>query len=325
LRAVVTGATGFVGSHLAERLVAGGADVTCLVRPTSALGWLRPLPVRLCQTSLFDPRELREVVAGADVVFHVAGRIRAARAGHFYRDNVDATRALARACADATPGVGRLVVVSSQAAAGPAPLERPAREDDPPRPLSDYGRSKLLAEEAAREAAGPVEVAVVRPPTVYGPRDPALLPLFRLVRWRVAPRLPSNPVVSLVHVYDLVELLWLAGVAPAAAGRTYFGAQEPPTPFDELVRLVGDAQRGRPLQVPVPGPLLLAAGALSGALNRLRRDPRPFDLAKAREMLRSGWVCSSERARHELDWHPRIAHADGLADTAAWYRRHGWL
>ena len=316
----MTGATGFVGSHLAERLVAEGADVTCLVRPTSPLGWLRPLPVALRETSLFDAEDVRAAVAGADVVFHVAGRIRAARPGDFYRDNVEATRVLARACAEARPAVARLVVVSSQAAAGPAPPERPAREDDPPRPLSDYGRSKLLAEQAAREAAGHAPVTVVRPTTVYGPRDPALLPLFRLVRCRVAPRLPSDPVISIVHVSDLVDLVWRAAVDPIAAGRTYFAAQEPPTAFSQLVRLIGS-----PLQVPVPAPLVLAAGALSGLLNRLRRDPRPFDLAKAREMLRPGWVCSAERARQELGWKPRFEHSAGIADTAAWYRRHGWL
>lgn len=325
MRAVVTGATGFVGSHLAERLVAEGADVTCLVRPTSPLGWLRPLPVTLREASLFDAESLRAAVAGADVVLHVAGRIRAAKPADFYRDNVEATRVLARACVEAPNAAMRLVVVSSQAAAGPAPSERPIREEDPPRPLSDYGRSKLLAEEAAREVGDRVEVVVVRPPTVYGPRDPALLPLFRMIRWRVAPRLSSNPVVSIVHVADLVDLLWRAAIDPAATGRTYFAAQEPTASFRDLVRLVGRATGGRPLELPVPAPLLLAGGALSGALNRLRREPRPFDLAKAREMLRSGWVCTAERARQELGWRPRIPHADGLAETAAWYRRHGWL
>jgi dihydroflavonol-4-reductase len=325
VRAVVTGATGFVGSHLAERLVAEGVDVTCLVRPTSRLGWLRPLPVRLRETSLFAAEDLRAAIAGVDVVFHVAGRIRAAHAAEFDRDNVAATRALAVAGTSAGTPVGRLVVVSSQAAAGPSPPGRPRREDDLPRPLSEYGRSKLLAEQAAQESSGRMDVTVVRPPTVYGPRDTALLPLFRLARWRIAPRLPADPAISIVHVSDLVDLLWRAAVDPVAGGRTYFAAQEPAAPFSELVRLVGEAQRGRPLQVPVPGPLLLAGGALSGALNRLRRDPRPFDLAKAREMLRSGWVCSAQRARDELGWRPRIAHADGLAATAAWYRRHGWL
>jgi dihydroflavonol-4-reductase len=325
VRAVVTGATGFVGSHLAERLVAEGVEVTCLVRPTSQLGWLRPLPVRLRETSLFAADDLRAAVDGADVVFHVAGRIRAVHAGQFRRDNVEATQVLARACASAPTPVGRLVVVSSQAAAGPSSPGRPRREDDPPRPLSEYGRSKLLAEQAARASSGPVDLAVVRPSTVYGPRDSALLPLFRLARWRVAPRLPADPAVSVVHVSDLVDLLWRAAVDPAARGRTYFAAREPAAPFSELVRLVGEAQRGRPLQLPVPAPLLLAGGALAGALNRLRRDPRPFDLAKAREMLRAGWVCSAQLARDELGWRARIGHADGLADTAAWYRRHGWL
>jgi nucleoside-diphosphate-sugar epimerase len=325
VRAVVTGATGFVGSHLAERLVAERLEVDCLVRPTSNLGWLRPLPVRLSETSLFDADGLRRALGGAEIVFHVAGRIRATDERDYRRDNVLATERVARACAEARPAPRRLVVLSSQAAAGPAPPDRPAREDDPPRPVSAYGRSKLAAERIALGFGDRAEVTVVRPPTVYGPRDRALLPLFRLVRWRIAPRLPGDPVVSIVHVRDLVDCVWRAATVAGAAGRVYFAAADPPAAFSELVDLVGAAMPARPLGVPVPGPLLLGAGALSGLLNRLRRQPRPFDLAKAREMLRLGWVCSGERAVADLGWRPAVAHREGLAETAAWYRRQGWL
>jgi len=215
VRAVVTGATGFVGSHLVERLVAERAEVDCLVRPTSSLGWLRPLPVRLRETSLFDADGLRQELGGAELVFHVAGRIRAKDDEQYRRDNVLATERVTRACLDARPAPRRLVVVSSQAAAGPASLDRPAREDDQPRPVSSYGRTKLEAERLALGLAGPLEVTVVRPSTVYGPRDQALLPLFRLVRRRLAPRLPGDPVVSVVHVRDLVDCIWRAAGARA--------------------------------------------------------------------------------------------------------------
>jgi nucleoside-diphosphate-sugar epimerase len=325
VRAVVTGATGFVGSHLAERLVAERVEVDCLVRPTSSLGWLRPLPVRLHEASLFDPDGLRRAVAGAELVFHVAGRIRASDDGQYRRDNLLATELVARACLEAEPAPRRLIVVSSQAAAGPAPASRPAREDDPPHPVSAYGRSKLAAERAALALSDRLEVAVVRPPTVYGPRDQAVLPLFRLVKRRLAPRLPGDPVVSIVHVADLVDCVWRAAVTPGAAGRVYFAAADPPASFRDLIGLIGRALGVRPLPVPLPAPLLLGAGALSGLLNRLLREPRPFDLAKAREMLRVGWVCSGDRAATELGWRPRLGHAEGLAETAAWYRRQGWL
>ena len=325
MRAVVTGGTGFVGSHLAERLVAEHADVDCLVRPTSSLGWLRPLPLRLREASLFDADGLRHALGGAELVFHVAGRIRARHDAEYRRDNVLATELVARACLEARPAPRRLVVVSSQAAAGPAPPERPAREDDVPRPVSAYGRSKLAAERIALDFADRLEVTVVRPSTVYGPRDQALLPLFRLVGRRVAPRLPGDPVVSIVHVRDLIDCIWRAATAPHVAGRVYFAAADPPASFGALLDLIGRAMGVRPLALPVPAPLLLGAGVLSGLLNRLGGEPRPFDLAKARDMLRVGWVCSAERAAAELGWRPRVSHAEGLAETAAWYRRQGWL
>jgi nucleoside-diphosphate-sugar epimerase len=325
MRVVVTGATGFVGSHLAERLVAERADVDCLVRPSSRLGWLRPLPVRLRETSLFDREGLRQELGGAEVVFHVAGRIRARSDDEYERDNVLATELVTRACLEARPAPRRLVVVSSQAAAGPAGPGSPAREDAPSRPISAYGRSKLAAERSALALADRLEVAVVRPSTVYGPRDQALLPLFRLVRRRLAPRLPGDPHVSVVHVGDLADCIWRAATRPSAAGRVYFAAADPSASVGDLIGLIGGALRVRPLRLPVPAPLLLGAGALSGQLNRLRSEPVPFDMAKAREMLRGGWVCSAERAAAELGWRPRVGHAEGLAETAAWYRRQGWL
>jgi nucleoside-diphosphate-sugar epimerase len=145
------------------------------------------------------------------------------------------------------------------------------------------------------------------------------------VRWRLAPRLPGDPVVSVVQVDDLVDCIWRAASTPSASGRVYFAASEPPARLSQFVDLVGRGLGVRTLPVPVPSPLLLGAGLLSGLLNRVRRNPGAFDLAKAREMLGVGWACSSERARAELGWRPRSSHAEGLAETAAWYRQQGWL
>jgi nucleoside-diphosphate-sugar epimerase len=322
VQTVVTGATGFVGSHLVDALLAGGARVRCLVRATSRTDRL-PAGVDLAPVSLDDEQALRAAVAGAEVVFHVAGLIKALHADEYVRANVVGTRNLALACASAAPAPRRRVLVSSQAAAGPAMPSRPADERDPPRPVSAYGHSKLAAERAALASAGPVEVAIARPSTVYGPRDRALRPLFRLVSLGVAPRLSVDPAVSLLYVDDLVRLLLALAEHPAAAGRTYFAAG-PALRLSEIVALIGDGFGRRPRSIPVPDVALVAAGLAADGLSRLTGQARPFGRRKALEMLHGGWVCSPERAARELGFRALVGHADGFRATAAWYRRRGW-
>jgi len=322
-RVVVTGATGFVGSHLVDALVGRGDRVRCLVRASSRTDHLQARGVELAITSLGDREALPAAVAGADVVFHVAGLIKALHARDYVQANVVGTRNLAQACLTAQPGPRRLVVVSSQAASGPAMPARPAREDDPPQPVSAYGHSKLAAEREALAVQDRLEVAIARPSTVYGPRDEALRPLFRLVAWGLAPGLRSDPAVSLIYVHDLVRLLLGLADHPAAVGRAYFAAG-PALRLAEIVALIGDSFGRRPWSIPVPDVALVGAGLAADLASTLTGRPRPFGRRKALEMLRAGWVCSTERAERELGFRAETPHAKGFDETAAWYREHGW-
>jgi nucleoside-diphosphate-sugar epimerase len=323
MRAVVTGGTGFVGSHLVNALVARGDNVRCVVRSPARAAHLTELGVDLLVGSLDDDRTLLAAVDGADVVFHVAGLIKALEPVEYRRVNVDGTRRIASACLAAVHPPRRFVLVSSQAAAGPALRSRPAREADPPRPVSAYGRSKAEAELAAMAVADRIEVAIVRPPTVYGPRDEALEPLFKLASYGLAPGLPSNPAISLVHVRDLVRALLLAADHPKAVGRTFFAAA-PPLDFVEIVDLLGLAFDRQLRRIPVPAVVLVAAGIGADLLSRATRTPRPFGRQKALEMLHSGWVCSTELAERELGFRAEVPFSDGFRETADWYRRERW-
>jgi nucleoside-diphosphate-sugar epimerase len=323
VKAVLTGATGFVGSHLVDALLERGDRVRAVVRASSHTGRLEEQGVELAAANLDDVAGLAEAFAGWDVVFHVAGLIKAVEPREYFRVNAEGTRRVVEACRRASPRPRRLVLVSSQAAGGPGWSDRPRREEDQPRPVSPYGQSKLEAEQIAFAAGPNLQVTAIRPCVVYGPRDQAVQPLFRAVRWGVAPRLPTNPRISLIHAGDLAGCLVRAAEHPAAAGRVYF-ACGPAAGLTELTRLMGDGFGRRPFEIPIPAVALVAAGIAADLLSSLTRIPRPFGRQKAMEMLHTSWWCSGERAERELGFRPRIEHADGLAATAQWYREHGW-
>ena len=321
--ALITGASGFVGGHLAERLSGAGWRVRALVRATSDTARLRALGAELATGSLDDADAIAAAADGADTVFHLAARTTAPSEAEFRRANVEGTRNVARGAARAGTRPRRLVYLSSYAACGPSIDGRARGMGETPAPLTAYGRTKLEGEAAAREAeAAGVELLILRSPSVYGPGDRAFLPVYRLAKRALAP-IPTGPVrrLHMVYVHDLV--LALANAADAPPG-TYAVAEPVAHAYGELVDEIGRAVRGRaPLHVPVPAPLLKAAGAVAERLGGVLKTGGVFSREKADEMLAEGWVCDLAGSDRLL---PRATTlAEGMAETARWYRTQGWI
>jgi len=271
---------------------------------------------------LDDRAALDALVAGADVVFHVAGLIAARSEAEFLAVNRDRTAALARACRRA--GVARLVYVSSLAVTGPSERGRPVDETTTPRPLTPYGRSKLAGEQSVRESGAPF--TIVRPPIVYGPRDRQTLRLFRMARRRLVPLVgDGSQELSLVHAADLAEALVAAAASPAAAGRTYHAAHPAIVTQRALAEEIGRAVGSRPRLVPVPGGAVRAALAVSGALARVTRRPTLLHPSKAPELLAPAWTCTADALARDAGWSAQVPLARGLRETADWYAGAGWL
>ncbi|MCX7428938.1 MAG: NAD-dependent epimerase/dehydratase family protein [Planctomycetia bacterium] len=336
---LLTGANGFVGSNLAEALVARGDRVTCLVRDAARAERLQPLDVEVAHwRGLDDLDGLRRAAAGRDVVYHVAGATKAVGHAAFFRVNEQGTQNVARACAEqANPPV--LVYVSSLAAAGPSSADRPRVETDPPRPVSHYGHSKRAAELALRRHADRVPITIVRPPIILGPADREGLAMFRPVRRFRVHVMPGSgrQRYSLVHVGDLCSLLILAAErgqrigmeetdADARAKGCYFAAcREYPT-YAELGRLLRDAVGRRVvLTVPVPMAGAWTVAAVVETLSRVIRRPLYLNLDKAREIAAGSWTCSPQAAIDQLGFAPDVSLAQRLRETVAWYRESGWL
>ncbi|HUT34607.1 MAG TPA: NAD(P)-dependent oxidoreductase [Planctomycetota bacterium] len=325
MKALVTGATGFVGSHLAERLCREGAEVVCLVRPTSRLEWLEGLPVEKVVGSLEAPEALP--LGEVDWVFHVAAVTRARPPAAYVAANTEPTRRLVEAAARANRGgLKRFVYVSSQAAAGPTPTEAPLDETAEPHPLPGYGASKLASERAVLAARDRVPVCIVRPPSVYGPRDPNFVSLFRTAqRLRLAPVVGSpSKQLSLVHVADLVEGIWLAARAEAAVGQTYFVGSGTHT-WREIVAALGAALGLRLRILRLPGLVARLVGEIGELKWTLTGKPQIVCRRKMRDALQRRWTCTWAKAERELGYKARKGLVEGLRETALWYAERGWM
>jgi nucleoside-diphosphate-sugar epimerase len=322
-RCLVTGATGFVGSHLVDGLLARGRPVSCTVRSSSDTRWLKGNGAQLLPCDIADVAQVKRALRGVSTVFHVAGAIAAPSYEVFARVNEGLTRSVVEACASIEPAP-RLVYVSSIAAAGPSLPGQPRSEEMPAQPVSDYGRSKHAGESVVAEFTN-VPATIVRPPIVYGPRDRGLLPVFRLARLPIRPKIGGERQVSLVAVEDLVAGLILAARSNEAVGETYFLTHPESMSMAELGALLSKLLGARGLTFPVPALAITAAASVVEPGARLLGFEPSLTRDKAREMTQARWVCDGSKAQRQLDFVAQTAHADGLAATAEWYRRAGWL
>lgn len=320
MRALVTGATGFIGSHLVEELLRRGVSVKCLVRRTSRVQFLERLGVELVEGDYGDPDSLAAAVAGADHVYHLAAALTATDWETYRRANVEATRNLLAACRAHNPSLRRFVFVSSISAAGPSEKGRARTEDEPCAPVSDYGRSKLLAEEAVGEYGRWFPAVTIRPPNVIGPRQRELGEAIRLIRRRIVPVIGTGePQTSLCYVGDVVEALILAAEHPRAVGRTYFLADPRPYAWREINQAVIKALgiRGPVLKVPYSMQLLVAA--LSEGAARLGKKRPLLTIGYVKSARFGNWIYDATRIRRELGFETKTGLEEAVTEAVSWF------
>jgi nucleoside-diphosphate-sugar epimerase len=317
---LVTGATGFVGSHLLDKLRLRGEAVRCLIRPATDTRRL-PAGVETALADLATGQGIEGALDGADTVIHVAGVTKALSPAQYSAGNTRATETLARALVGRSI---RLVYVSSLAAIGPSLDGRPVDEDAAPHPVSSYGKSKLEGERIVRALVP--DAVIVRPPVVYGPRDTDVFQIFKAVAQGLVLEISGGERwFSAIYVEDLADGLYAAACAPQARGRTYFLTHRDPASWRELGATAARIMGRRPRILRVPVAAAYAVAFFSEMWSRITRNPAIISREKVAEACCRFWTCDPARAAADFGFEAPTPLAAGLAKTLAWYKEAGWL
>jgi nucleoside-diphosphate-sugar epimerase len=327
MKVLLTGANGFVGSHILDALLERDLRPVVLLRPTADRRWIQEKldRIQIHTGNLTEPAALEPALAGVSHVVHCAGCTKSLNPVDFFSFNQGATRQLIDAIHRHAPRLDRLIYISSLAAARPATAAAPATEEMASAPVTIYGRSKLAGETEIRERCR-VPFGILRPAAVYGPRDGDFLELFKAVRGRVVPMVGrGRQELSLVYVGDLAELVMVALEHPRGVDGVYHVAAPQPVTSRELAAEIARQMDVHTIFPPLPKALLWSICVAQDLLSKFAGRPHILSRQKFAELVAPGWVTGTGRVRDELGFVCRTTLREGIGRTLDWYRSQGWL
>lgn len=323
---VVTGASGFVGSHLVDKLLAEGHHVKCILRSSSSRRWLEGKPVEISNCGLFDKEALKNVLKDADYVYHVAGVVKAKREEDYFKGNVESTRTLLDVVSEVNPNLKRFVVTSSQTACGPSLDGKPCTEETVEHPITTYGRSKLAQEKLAQSYFDKLPITIVRPPAVFGERDTEVYLIFKTYKAGLFTLIGfDDKKLNLIHVADLVNGIYEASVSANTVGKKYFIASEELYTWPQVGKAIGKALGKWALTLRLPHSLVYSVAAVAQFFAMFSSKAATFNLEKARDFVQPGWTCEVSKAKKDFGYTQKVSLEEGLKRSIDWYKEMKWL
>ena len=323
---LVTGASGFIGSHLVDALLQHHCKVHCLVQRTSDLRWLDRTKVQLHYGSLTKSVPLEDCLEKIDYVFHCAGLTRAKTREDFFQVNAHACKVLYEKCVAHGENIKRIVHISSLAAVGPSLPGQPVDEDTPCKPLTHYGKSKLAGEEIARHYSTSLPIVILRPPVVYGPREVNFLSFIKGISkgWNL--QLGSRQrTLSLIYITDLVQAMLRAAVTSSPKNNVYFITDGGYHLWDEVVETTTRLLNVRIRSIRIPDGLFIFLGLFMDFLSIYLKNAPLLDSQRITDIRQSTWTASSNRFFEDFKFQPQYDLKKGLSETVNWNKKHRFL
>lgn len=324
--AVVTGANGFVGSHLVDNLLSKNFEVRCVVRKSSNLRWLEDKNVKIFDCGLFDKERLREVFRNVNYVFHIAGVVKAKNEAGYLKGNVESTKVLLEVASEVKDIIKKFIIVSSQTVSGPSSDGRPVTEDMQPNPLTTYGRSKLKQEQVALSYKDIFPVTVCRAPAIYGERDTEIFIYFQVFNRGLTTMIGfDKKELSLLHVADLAEGLYLAAISEKSNGQIYFISSEKFYTWDEVGKITSGVLNKKALKIRIPHFIVFIIAAIAQFFAMFSSKPATLNIEKAKDLVQRFWICDTSKAIKELGYRQKISLEEGIRRTCEWYKMMKWI
>lgn len=323
---VVTGGSGFVGSHLVDLLLEKGHEVRCIIRKSSKTRWLEGKDVKIFDSGLYDVPKLKEILTGADYLFHVAGVVKAKNEEAYRKGNVETTKNLLDALLELKSEIKKVVVVSSLTAAGPAILDHPLTEEAPMNPLTRYGKSKAEQEALVKTYMDKLPIAVIRPPAVYGERDTEIYLMFKTFKQGLMTFIGfDKKQLSLVHAADLVNGIYLAGISDNSRSQTYFISSEKIYSWYEVADEMEKSIGKKAIRLNLPHFVVYTVAVFAEFFALFQKSAATFNIEKAKDFVQPAWTCDVSKARKELGYKQNVSLSAGVKRTVDWYRENKWL
>lgn len=325
MKVLVTGGTGFLGSHLVEELLRRKIFVKCFIRNPRKMKWLHGTPSEIIHGNCADEKSLDMAVAGVDCIIHAAGLVRAIDCGDLYITNVGGTKNLIESVARINPDIKRFVYISSQAASGPSAPAEQKTENDIANPVSHYGLSKLLGEAEVFKFKDKLPVTVLRPPAIYGPRDKDVFVFFKYAQKSFFPVANTEKHFNISFVSDVVDGIIGAIESDRAAGQIYNIGDDTVFSWRSLAETLIETINSRARIIQIPESVFYLSAFFSEVFARLTEKPAVISFDKLREIKQKDWLFSAEKAKNDFGYKPRISLEKGIKITYDWYLRKGWL
>lgn len=322
----LTGANGFLGSHLVDRLLEEDFDIHCIVRNTSNLKWLKGKNIQIHTCGLTNVPALKEIFKNVDYIFHLAGTVAALNYEDYLYGNVEITKNILEAALANKNSIKKIVVTSSLAVGGPSKLNNPIDETTGFNPVALYGKSKVEQELVCQKYMKELPITIARPSIISGSREVELFEYIKAVNGGIVPLVGfQDKYVGIVNVKDLVEGFYQMAISDKTTGEAYYLSSEEIISWKALAELIAHKLNKKPLYLKLPHFAIKLAGNISGFIGKLKGKAPTFDAEKAKEGVQEAWICKVEKAKNDFGFTQTVSIKDGVEEAIDWYKEQKWL
>src|SRR3989339_2465 len=325
MKVLVTGGTGFLGSHLVDALIKKSYSVKCLVRNPNNPRWLNNIKCEVVKGDCVSKECLYNIVSDVDYVFHLAGLVRAKNTKELAKTNADGTKNLIEAVFEKNRNVKKFVYVSSQAAAGPSVNKKPKIESETPNPVSEYGRSKLFGEIETLKFKDKLPVVTLRPHAIYGPRDKDVFVFFEQVKKGLFFLPQKEKLINISYVSDICDGIIAAAESKQTNGEIYFIGDDTVYSWRKLGEVLTDVANPKTRMIRIPEFVFYVSALFSEVSALIKGKPALVSFDKLKEIKQNSWFFSADKAKKDFGYSPKISLEEGIKITYNWYLKNGWL